>query len=264
MKNKKAFTLIELLVVIAIIALLLAIIMPSLRLAKEKAKALVCRTRMKQWNLITSMYGMDNDSKFPDRYPTGGGHWWLQPLRPYYQEPKIRLCPSAAKPPANIGWGSNRKPNECWVTTNPFPNFEDGENIHGSLGPNGWLMDITAGEAYGSEYGKSWERLTEVTANVPLFLDCWWVDGWPDDDDIPQNNPEDATTWDINSNPMQRFNIDRHSGGVSGVYMDGSCRNIGLKGLWRLKWHKQFNINNQMTNGTRAWPDWMRSFNDNI
>lgn len=262
MRRRKGFTLIELLVVIAIIALLLAILVPSLGIAKEKAKAIVCRARMKQWNLVTVMYGMDNESRFPDRRFGGGGHWWIQPLREYYSVSKIRLCPSAEMPPANIGWGSNRKPNQCWATDNPFPELEEGVSIYGSLGPNGWLMDLSLGASWGAVEGQSWDRLSEVTADVPLFLDCWWVDGWPKDTDVPQTNPEDATTWNINGNPMQRFNIDRHSGGVSAVYMDGSCRNVGLKGLWELKWHKKFNVNNAQTLPSAVWPDWMRGFND--
>ena len=48
-KRKRAFTLIELLVVIAIIALLLAILMPGLRRAKELAREVVCKSHLQQW-----------------------------------------------------------------------------------------------------------------------------------------------------------------------------------------------------------------------
>lgn len=59
----KAFTLIELLVVIAIIALLLAILMPSLTMAKKKASSIVCMTNVKNLSLGWYMYQQDNDGK---------------------------------------------------------------------------------------------------------------------------------------------------------------------------------------------------------
>ena len=45
----RGFTLIELLVVIAIIALLLAILMPSLQKVQRSSKAVVCRAHLKSW-----------------------------------------------------------------------------------------------------------------------------------------------------------------------------------------------------------------------
>jgi len=59
----KAFTLIELLVVIAIIALLMAIIMPSLNLAKKKAATTVCMSNTKNLSLGWYMYSGDNDGR---------------------------------------------------------------------------------------------------------------------------------------------------------------------------------------------------------
>lgn len=66
--HKKAFTLIELLVVIAIIALLLAIILPSLHKTKDQAKFIVCKTGLHQYGLSGELYLTDFDNRFPDPY----------------------------------------------------------------------------------------------------------------------------------------------------------------------------------------------------
>lgn len=258
-KNRSGFTLIELLVVISIIALLLSILLPGLQKVKEQARKTVCLTRMKQWNYVVMAYGVENNSRFPDSAFGGGGHWWMQPLRPYYDDPKIRLCPSASRPPDNAGWTSDRKFNNCWATSNPFPELESGDNLYGSLSPNGWLMDLSPNSpSYGGLKGNSWDNLDQVKSNVPLFLGCWWVDAWPLDTDVPQPDPDDVSTWDIIAYQMQRFNVDRHNGRVSAVYMDGSCDTVGLKGLWRLKWHRQFDTSNATTLPGYVWPDWMK------
>lgn len=60
-RNLKKFTLIELLVVIAIIAILAALLLPSLRMAKEVAIQAVCKGRMKQVGIGCTMYANDNN-----------------------------------------------------------------------------------------------------------------------------------------------------------------------------------------------------------
>jgi prepilin-type N-terminal cleavage/methylation domain-containing protein/prepilin-type processing-associated H-X9-DG protein len=59
--KKKGFTLIELLVVIAIIALLLAILMPSLKKAKAAAKRVVCLSHLHSLGLSWILYADDNN-----------------------------------------------------------------------------------------------------------------------------------------------------------------------------------------------------------
>lgn len=73
--KKNGFTLIELLVVIAIIALLLAIIVPSLGKAKEYARRVICRNNIRQQTLGVMVYSEENDSKVPTLPSTGGWLW---------------------------------------------------------------------------------------------------------------------------------------------------------------------------------------------
>jgi prepilin-type N-terminal cleavage/methylation domain-containing protein/prepilin-type processing-associated H-X9-DG protein len=72
--RSRAFTLIELLVVIAIIAILMAILMPSLSLARDHAKRIHCVANTKTLVLGWSMYKDEFDGKLVPA-DTGPGQW---------------------------------------------------------------------------------------------------------------------------------------------------------------------------------------------
>ncbi len=60
---RRAFTLVELLVVMAITALLLSIMLPSLAAARERARASLCASNVRQLLLANYMYGSDNNDR---------------------------------------------------------------------------------------------------------------------------------------------------------------------------------------------------------
>ncbi|UCG58254.1 MAG: type II secretion system protein [Phycisphaerales bacterium] len=64
--ERRGFTLIELLVVIAIIAVLMAILMPSLRLARDQGRFINCVNNLRSLSLAWFMYQDDNDNKLVD------------------------------------------------------------------------------------------------------------------------------------------------------------------------------------------------------
>ena len=64
-ETKSNFTLVELLVVIAIIAILASMILPALRSALDKARAISCTSNQKQLGTATFLYTDDNKGYMP-------------------------------------------------------------------------------------------------------------------------------------------------------------------------------------------------------
>lgn len=85
-RHGRAFTLIELLVVVAIIAVLMAILLPSLNSARENAKNVQCSSNLRQMGLVMEIYLSENSRKYPAYYaedPVGSGSFynWVQKIR---------------------------------------------------------------------------------------------------------------------------------------------------------------------------------------
>jgi prepilin-type N-terminal cleavage/methylation domain-containing protein len=64
--NKRGFTLVELVCVIAIIALLVALLMPTLSLTRERSVRIICKNILRGYCLGGQAYLNDNDGAFPE------------------------------------------------------------------------------------------------------------------------------------------------------------------------------------------------------
>ena len=304
MARRKAFTLVELLVVIGVIALLLAILVPAMEKARRQARAAACQVNLRQWGTTLAAFAEDNDGLFPrvEYSPREGeGALWiltgwclaeirndkLQPLRQYHPiSTKGMLCPEATiiqgapgKPSAGWGfggttwqygveWGATSRP---WVLTVSGGPTNEVHVVSVSYGLNGWLFKQRPGvlrtSAERAEAGLKTSSppsytnifLLRHTAGVPLLLDAAYFQGLPTEDTRPPWQDDEARA-------TGGFCINRHSEHTNGLFLDWSVRKVGLKELWTLKWHENFNTTGPWTKAGGAtpdkWPPWMRGFKD--
>ena len=206
-KFKRGFTLIELLVVIAIIALLLSIIVPSLRLAKEKAKSVMCCSQQRQVFLALNLYATDNNGstvigwtgwqKYDDTSNGGTGGLWMDSLRGYTDDlNELCLCPVTKKPETEGYYPTVDTSKKAWgifpdVTgTGSAINWAQAGS-YGSLGMNGWVCNVPkeVTDTYPpgdhiinrGNASKFWRKM-EISQpfTVPLVSDCTFDTGWPE------------------------------------------------------------------------------------
>ena len=250
--DNRAFTLIELLVVISIIALLMAILMPSLQKVRKQAKHVLCRSNLRQWGLVWAMYSEDTGGKFPPYL----ADTWMQHLLEYYSNTNALLyCPMTTKTaeegaPARyavIGTASNPK---------------------GSYAINEWVYDShdTSGGRRLEDYWRNTGH--KGLSNVPVMGDAATrSDGQPFPFDTPPTyEGEPRLGVGTAGDEMRVFCIDRHDGAINILFMDWTARSVGLKELWTLKWHQTFDTSGPWTRAggvqPENWPQWMRSLKD--
>lgn len=229
MKTKPAFTLIELLVVIAIIAMLLAIIAPALRLAKEHAKNVVCKANLRNFGPVLIMYINDNDGRTHDS-PNGG-------LWHYLNAPDVEIPPEPIPGGALIEqpyWGvaynniyiQNKEVFKCPSSkyVDDFRNHDGWELYQdANYGLNGFAINVKV------EQIKSPANVVYAQDHMEHRLDnngdmLYIREG--DTINLPQWRPEMGLLGANEHYPDPMGEIYRHGGVCETVWLDGHCEGI--------------------------------------
>ena len=185
MSSRRAFTLIELLVVIAIIALLVSILLPSLRKARDLAAQAVCLGNLHSNDLICRAYAGEYDDVVPQGTSSGRdpANKWLQPYwTSFYGDAgydmvgdKQLRCPHASSGSYNMTWspqskGVNAQPGE--FVTKPFGDYSGAFQFYGlrlaELNPAGEFALLADGALQNTGEGKADDGTITLVRKDPI------------------------------------------------------------------------------------------------
>lgn len=107
--SQTGFTLVELLVAISIIATLATLLLPTIAVAMEKSRRVVCSSNFKQCGLALYAYATDHDDRLPrvntnsntdaDVYQMAGMPSLVTLMRPFISDFKVMRCPATRSVP---------------------------------------------------------------------------------------------------------------------------------------------------------------------
>jgi prepilin-type N-terminal cleavage/methylation domain-containing protein len=228
------FTLVELLVVIAIIAVLLAILLPALRLARAAGKRIACQGNLKQLTYAWGMYLDHYDGRFYQgananvKYGGWKGIMGLPPSpRPLNRFVGLAETLDDEKParvfccPADIGGfpDSPRVKAFTLLGTSYLTNvFLIGQNHFNPYNPQTGALDSSINKRIGNL------RISQVTtspAHLLLLGDQGWFNQW-----APMLLPEEAT-WEQQCRPYAEWHVKPRCYNIA--FMDGHTAFVKIR-----------------------------------
>lgn len=219
----RRFTLVEMLVVVTIIAVLAALLLPSLQMALESSRGMRCISNLKQLGIAAQTYAGEYANGLPHSINSSGQEWsWVLQgygldgremygrwSSPYYE------CPTAdnAGNDTNSAYPHHRN----YACNNMvFTHYADSQPLHaGAVRRPSQVAMLLDAPFYGEAYG-CWYRIEP--SGTPYFA-------WSTLSDADWNAPVPAGE-DSKTPGRPNSILYRHSGGMaaSAVHVDGSAK----------------------------------------
>ena len=261
------FTLIELLVVIAIIAILVALLLPSISAAKSKASGVQCLSNNRQLAVAWRMYVDDSNDRLPSA--KGGPHAWItgdldyDPNNRSNWDPTVDIMKSPLWPFCGKNGAIFRCPSDI-STVNV-----DGKSIPRvrSVSMSNWVGG--RGDPSGNPEDMSWSdtKLGTTSGEYRVYYRL-----------SDMKDPGPSRTFVLVEEPMDRINdgffvtdmlmypdttegicdypAQYHNGGANFSFADGHCE---LK-----KWSTRLLLTPPERNTVRGYPTPLKSFNQDV
>ena len=251
--------------VIAIIALLMAILMPCLQRVRKQAKAIGCRSNLRQWGVWINADAAENDGlldpdgrKFSFRSdPHEGNLTW----------PEQRFqCPAASRlePDGTMVDSEGYRYTRGSAFTATWRQWPEGQILAFTYAWNALLRPYN-GPIQPPPYMRWWEEKGRAPASIPVIFDSPGIFAELRSAASKKGPP----LVDDGRGPHAPWNylcFNRHEGGLNYLFLDWSVREVGVKELWTLTWSEDFDKAGPWTTAggvaPEDWPGWMRKFRD--
>jgi prepilin-type processing-associated H-X9-DG protein len=256
----RAFTLTELLTVVGLIALLISLFLPVLAKFRSASDAANCLSNLRQMGTAWAMYVADSRGQLPFYYwsnrqtpDVAWNAYWPGILEKHGVRDEAILCPAAREPTPfndNNGYGTA---SAAWTgrysVDGTVIRFSASRYRQGSYGYNRYL---TAGGGFGGAFagaggsGASMFSAVRTPSDVPLFVDCVYVDAAPFNGrpDSPVEPPPTLTGTSVRADAVSpshwKFMLTRHGRGVNVCLADGSAKWVSLEDTYTLTWRENW------------------------